>query len=143
MKKEHIDFNKNAILNALRQAGLNSAKIVYCGGGDEGQLDSIEYLADGKAVELGTHVVVEFKKVLHRWDATARELVVAEENTSVIELEKALNDFLWDCLANHGHGGFHNGNGGNGELLLDAVQNTCLLEHSDNITETSEWSHEI
>jgi hypothetical protein len=142
MKKDQIEFNKLAILNAMREAGIDSAEVNYEGSGDSGGVTEIEHFASGQPYDMESPIMVRVKRTYTNWDSAAESPVIQQVEEQQ-EIDQALENFLWDCLSIHGHGGWENNDGGRGTLELDVCKMTCRLDHSDYITESVDSSHDF
>lgn len=121
-QKLALPQHKDALLGALRAAGVAHVIVSYDGEGDSGQADSAHAVAlDGSAIDLAT---------LTAPDPQAASTEGAEKAS--VQLSQLVENFLWAVLDAH-HGGFENNDGGFGELSIDVTERSVTLEHSDRI----------
>lgn len=132
-KDATFEFNKIAILSALKAADIMKATASYEGGGDSGGVESVYFepaLQGDKTVHL--------KYVESQWkEGEGYSTVVNEKDFT---FEKALEHFAYDAINRSGHGGWENNEGGRGELTFDVEAGSVKLEHTDYYVseETSE-----
>jgi hypothetical protein len=140
-KMTQIEFNKLAILNAMREAGIDSAVIDYQGGGDSGDVVDLAFSASGEPCD-DIPTTVKIKRHHVTWDTTTKITVTTEIEVECT-LREALHDFLWSCVDADGHAGWENNDGGFGRLTLDCGKNICTLVHSQNVVTTEDYSREF
>ncbi len=130
---EAIAANKLVLLHVLASFGIDEASITYAGSSDEGQVE-----------EVTLHGVASTDAV----DATKVQVWV---NPGHIEgghelrecsFREAFEVFLEQCLRQHDHDYYQDGDGGRGTLTLFVSTGGYVLEHHDYVTETVDFEHE-
>ncbi|HQR19549.1 MAG TPA: hypothetical protein PKV98_01695 [Burkholderiaceae bacterium] len=125
------DFNKAAVLAALRALNVSTIRVTYSGSGDSGQLDQVDVeppLPENPApVEMKEREYVKFDEVARCWE-TAEKLVERP-------LEDAVESLCWDAIEAH-CSGFENNDGGDGTWVLDVATGKYTLDHTNYYTES-------
>lgn len=123
--------NKAALISALKTLGLSSATMTYSGGGDSGQVDTVE-VAPTCPAALTSEVTV-LDEGFRKDEASGQFQPTTIEKP--MSLEDALEDFVSRVSYEHSPG-WENNDGGRGELTLNAEDGTYHLEHTDYYTES-------
>lgn len=120
-KKEKLSVtekaNKDAILNAMKVAGINSATVSYSGSGDSGDTEDTTFSPEGKEDQITVGIVSNDGK------------------TTVKTLKTAIIDYAMMAVDAR-HGGWENNDGGHGEITFDAKKGVISIEHNDYVVET-------
>lgn len=131
--------NKESLIAALKSFGITYVVVTYSGGGDEGSINDI---SSTPAIEEAISSQVTYKDVSGDFDAQKRQWIQrVEDKTST--LESALEEFTYLLLELNGHEGYHNDEGGGGEVTIDAKSGSVVHDHYDYVVETVSSSHEF
>ena len=124
--------NKEAICAALAALGVAILEVSYWSEDDEGHVDSYTFLAANGEVVLvekdGGNVQVEYTASVERDGKT----MLKKRPKS---LEAAIGEFVEDCIENNGFGGYENGSGGGGQLILNVIDREYGHEHFKNVVQ--------
>ena len=120
-------FNKEAVLDALSQAGISRVTVTFNGEGDSGQIEEIS-TAEDKSI---AGVSVQTKH--GPWGADKVE-------TRETSLEDAIETLCYDFLE-YEHGGWENNDGAYGEFTLNVQERTITLEFNGRFTDVFTTSH--
>lgn len=139
--RKHFEHNKKVVFDALRAAGISGAWISYSGGGDCGQVDSVEFEpASARKENKTTSATVTLRETTSRfvsneegWQETDRE---AEQT-----LQQAVVQLAYDMLDAH-VGGWENNEGGQGEVKLLVENDKIVLHHEQNVVHIESETYE-
>jgi hypothetical protein len=123
--------NKNLIFAALAEAGIHRVTVEYDGGGDSGQIQSIEaWNAANEQIPL----------------PSLRKVQLAPENPasplSEIGLEAAVEQLAWDYLYDN-YCGWENNDGAFGIFEFSVPDRTIALQHNERYTDLNSSWHEF
>ena len=127
-----VAANKAQMLSLLKAGEY--CTVEYEGQGDSGNIDNVYFHPEAKKIGkrpcvLATaEFVGDAQYALKQTDAT---------------LETLAKEMCWVAIERPGHSGFENNAGGSGELTIDGTKQTVVLEHSDRIVETCDYTHEL
>lgn len=132
----YIQHNKIEIVAALKAAGISALTVEYRGEGDEGHHFEIRTEPEEVADLQGfvTLKVVNAIFVAGKWEAS-----VVDQQFSLQDALEAFAEVLIDA---NGHSGYHDGDGGGGELVFDVDANTVAHEHYDTVIDRSVTYHD-
>lgn len=130
---EQRPSNKDAVFAALAEAGIATVSVSFDGGGDSGQIESIEARDEAGEVAL-PEVTVEM--VGTEWDGNG--YVVGRR---AVALAEAVETLAYGCLESV-HGGWENNEGAYGEFTFDVASRTIQLVHNERFIETETFEHE-
>ena len=117
---EVFERAKAAIIPLLSAANIATVTVSYDGGGDEGSVHDIAaYRADNTLADLPE---VDCQKFELNFNRTV--------TTKMVSLEAAVKAFA-DTALEALHGGWENGEGAFGELVIDVAVGSATLDHSD------------
>ena len=120
------------LCNVLGPLGIASVTIAYDGYGDEGQIETIGLRDFAEAEQPVPEGECASWSVPWKGDATAVTSTIAS----------AIEDFGYEMLALH-HAGWENGEGANGELVIDVTAKHAEMQHSTRYIETDCTVHEL
>jgi Family of unknown function (DUF6878) len=121
--------NKNLIFAALAEAGIHSVTVDYDGGGDSGQIESIEaWNPTGDRIPLPSN-----RKLL---------LALGNPNDPLTEmnLEAAIETLAWDYLEET-HTGWEDNDGAFGTFSFYVPDRTITLKHDERYTDYRPYNH--
>ncbi len=127
------------VLPVLRDAGIRSASVYFCGSGDSGSLDHVVY--DPKDFD-GAALTLELDQAKNRfnqeegcWETTVEKATVSMNDA----VESLVEDYLETTDVN-----WYNDSGGYGEFHLDVGTGTTSMEVNVNIEESQcEFDEEL
>lgn len=123
----YLAFNKRAILDALKTAGVEIAEIEFDGGGDEGLVNAHMGVPDGQVVVL---------------DVTGGCYPMVAPVPLPKTMQDAMEAMVYDLL-HWQHSGWADGEGGYGRVIFDPVADKVTLEFSLRFIETEYHEHEV
>jgi hypothetical protein len=134
-----FNFNKHALVQAMRVVGITSVAVTYNGCGDSGQTD--EACFEPTAATDGAHQV-SVAHLQHRWNVErgCSERYVEFVEMEIIDVAGSLCDLAITLM---GHDGYENNDGGAGTFTLQAADGSAELEHSDYYTESDTTTHAL
>lgn len=132
-----FDFNKAAILAALRQSGATAATVDYFGAGDEGRIEGV-YISSESAASVRVSLAV----VERSWDAEAQRMT-ATAALRDHDLDDALSELCEAAVTITGHDGYEIGEGGRGALTVDVATGEFSLEHGNYYVERDVTEHQL
>lgn len=127
--------NAAILAQAMAAVDVATIEVTYSGSGDEGNIDQTDVLAaDEKEIEDIGH--------LERL-SLARVTLLNDDGTpgEPMQLESAAEVLFEDALAEAGHDGYHNDEGGFGRFVI-AADGTLTLDHNDYVTESVNSTYE-
>lgn len=128
-------LNKLALLHHMQLRQIAMATVEYEGGGDEGETIRVELVTvgldgqnpqidpPGEATVLVPFWMQDIERTRRRGKLTFK--------LARIPFNLALDETAW-ALATDLHGGFYNGDGGNGEVRFHMATQTVLVAHNDH-----------
>lgn len=126
--QQRIEFNKNAIVTKLREAGIPMIEMQYSGEGDSGNGADITQPLESEKLR------VTIKRTTGVYDMDKRAWEISEYEQEM-DMDDALQEFLDAIISVHGHDGYENGDGGGGTLTITVESNSYELAHYNNIVE--------
>jgi hypothetical protein len=134
-----IAHNKNAIIAAMKDAGLVTVEATYSGSGGSGNGYEIGSTPQNReamerAVEIQT-INREYDRDAHVWIETVR--------IKSVDLAEAIRDLCENLISAAGHDGFQDGDGGGGTMTIVADTGFCELAHYDYVVDTVHDYHEF
>lgn len=134
-----LEFNKQVLLEALRTLGIQAVTVTYAGSGDSGQVEGVEVNPETRPFDV---VQVELAQPDASRDPISGEWLTRLELRPV-SLVSALGDFCEDAIELAGHGGWENGDGGEGTLTLTVDTGEVVLEHTEFFTDSTSMTHTL
>jgi hypothetical protein len=122
--------NKAALFDALASAGITTVIIEFDGGGDSGQVESIEARIGEKLVDL-PDAKIELAQSL--WGSPNIE-------RSAFSIRDAVEQIAYDFLEET-HRGWENNDGAYGEFTIDVAERTITLDFNERISEAIYSQH--
>ena len=125
------DTNKGVLFDALERALITTVRVTFDGGGDSGQIETIE--ADdreGRQLRLPDETV----SYLHRGYG---DDPVREEPQTVREAVEAM---VYACLG-EAHPGWENNDGADGDFTFDVATRTITLAHNQRFLDITSYEH--
>jgi hypothetical protein len=111
--KEH----KTILLAQLRTLGIKKTTIGFSGGGDSGDIDSVEAVTtDGRHIDINKHML-DWPEVRGRHDPDTNAWI-EETKIKTMSLDKILEQLTLDTLQDLGID-WYNNDGGQGSLTID------------------------
>lgn len=136
MQTSFLQQNKTTIIATMIAAGIKSATVNYAGGGDSGGVEEVNcQWEEGRQVDMGS-ILVTYAFRAAKWNGAKKEMEYTDTK-SERAIEAALESIAYDAIEEAGHGGWENGEGGYGQLIINAAEGTMKLEHSDYIVDTN------
>jgi len=126
-----MPINKTALFEALAAAGISSVVVNFDGGGDSGQIESIEALAGDTPAELPTDAI---SMICALPDGSGTE-------TDTKPVGDVIESLAYELLT-AAHPGWENNDGAYGEFLFDVAAGSISLEHNDRYVAVESYSHE-
>lgn len=126
------DRNKALLFAMLAEAGVTQVIVAFDGGGDSGQIESVEARAGDAAVDLPDAIVNVHVAEFGQAEPIARDLAVAE----------LIEELCYDYLSAT-HGGWENNDGAYGEFVFDVTAGTISLEHNKRYTASETYTHQF
>ena len=106
------------LLQLLSGLKIKRITVQYSGSGDSGQTDDIDV------------------------EPSSRANLLDENFDDKETIREALDRICWSAIEDQ-HDGFYNNEGGFGELVIDVLEKTIQLNHTDYIQETDYNEHTI
>lgn len=127
IRDEIEQFNKAAILSALKQADIHLVVVEYYGEGDSGGIEMLEGYRDGTKVPFDDNASVVLKSGYYNY--LEKTETITEKSYG---LEEAIREFSYSLIEVR-HGGWENNDGGRGEIKICAKPGaeSVTLEHAD------------
>lgn len=122
--------NMAALFDALAAAGITHVIVTFDGGGDSGQIESIDASNADGAVAL-PEVEIAY--------ASPGEGAAFEH--SAMSLNHAIEELAYDLLRDT-HAGWENNDGAFGEFTFDVAARTISLDHNERYIAIESYSHE-
>ncbi len=119
-----VAFNKRAILDALKAAGVDHAVIEFDGGGDEGLINAHMGVPPGQVEVMDASCPNETPTFRLR------------------TMQQAMEEMVFDLLTWQ-HCGWENNEGGYGVVRFDPGADKITLDFSERFTETQYHEHEV
>ncbi len=131
-RAELLPANKTAIFDALAAAGIATVIVVFDGGGDSGQIESVDTLNETGVVPL-PDVTVEIA-------SPSYAEVNVDRQTSL--LAEAIEIIAYDLLGAT-HGGWENNDGAYGEFTFDVATRVISLDFNGRYVAVDSSSREF
>lgn len=128
-RRRRLSINKDAILAAMKAAGIVSIIASYTGEGDEGSPTDLE--AQPPDVDLSVELTMAMQT--SGWDEAQRCWAWSDTETRMA-LDEAMSAFVDEVIQHH-HAGFENGDGGGGEVTFDATDMTVTYDNFNYVVE--------
>lgn len=129
-RRQRMAKNKDAILLAMKAAGITLIVVTYEGEGDEGSPTELAIEPEGADLSLATLTIAIQSS---QWDEVTRAWSWHDSEVSMM-LDEAVSAFVDDVIETH-HRGFEDGEGGGGELRFDAAAMSVTYDNFDNVVE--------
>lgn len=141
---EVFEFNKNVAIAALRAAGVKLVTATYVGGGDSGEISSIECSNDDDDVDVSAIAVnYQLAEPTLNSSATGWSIVAKEKSGSLRDLISQLTD---DTVNEIDRTGYENNEGGGGTLTFDLGSSHASfvsVSHYDNEVEVTTFRYTL
>jgi hypothetical protein len=122
--------NKAALFDALASAGITTVVVEFDGGGDSGQVESIEARIGEDPVDL-PDAKIEIAQAL--WGSPNIE-------RSAFSMRDAIEQIAYDFLEET-HYGWENNDGAYGEFTIDVAERLITLDFNERISEAIYSQH--
>ncbi len=126
------DTNKAALFAVLADAVITQVTVWFDGGGDSGQIESVEAKSGDIAVDLPDATVQVRVAEFGRSEIVVRDMPVPEL------IEQLCYDYLSAT-----HGGWENNDGAYGEFVFAVAVGTIRLEHNERYTASETYNHQF
>jgi hypothetical protein len=126
------EFNKNALLDALRPLGITGVEVTFDGYGDSGQLDEPSFANATGAVDPPVSEI-EIQSVLYDGSGI---------DTARVSITEAIEQICYDLLGEH-HAGWENNDGAYGDFVFDVTADAIAYTHNSRYTEVDTSSYEL
>lgn len=128
-----LDENKTALFDRLAGSGIARIRVEFDGGGDSGQIESIE--AETAAGETADFPAQPIALRFHDRSDGDRHLIDHSPREAVEVL-------AYDCLGLE-HSGWENNDGAYGTFVFDVATRSIRLEMNERVTESLFSEHEF
>ena len=125
--------NKQAVLSALKAAGIIRVEVHFDGYGDSGQIDSIDVVEPKLLTLDGPQGEVEIRQVAHDGSGIA---------SAKFGLPEAIERLCYDLLEAH-HPGWENNEGAFGDFVFDTDADQISYTHNTRIEHIDTDEHQI
>jgi len=125
-----VPVNKAALFAVLAAADVSSVLVHFDGGGDSGQIESVQAFAGDAPVELPTSDVLLTR-------ALADGVETRSDPTPIAD---AIETLAFDLLTAT-HAGWENNDGAYGEFRFDVAAGTITLDHNDRYVAVESYEH--
>lgn len=126
-----VPVNKAALFEVLAGAEVSSVMVHFDGGGDSGQIESVEAFAGEAPVDLPSVDVVLIS-------ALSDGLGTKSETMPIVD---AIESLAFDLLTAT-HAGWENSDGAYGEFRFDVAARTITLDHNDRYIAVESYEHQ-
>jgi hypothetical protein len=147
---KELNTRKLEITSALDDLGITSVRVEWSGGGDSGQVDSIDAKDDEQDTEIDLEKagIREIDEVYEESidsgkknkDGSTKYVRVKRTRKVTKNLHEIIEQFAYDLWDHFGQGGWYNNDGGFGhmEFVWDKKKKVWNIEfeHSNNYTES-------
>lgn len=127
------DANKIVLFEALERASIARVRVSFDGGGDSGQIETID--ADDRE---GRQVPLPDEIVSYLGRGYGDDPVQVHTQT----VPETVEAMVYDCLAET-HPGWENNDGADGNFTFDVATRTITLEHNQRFTDITSYEHEF
>ncbi len=124
--------NKQALFDALAEAGIDLVTVTFDGSGDSGQIEDVTAQCGEAVVGLPSG---EITISTMSWGSGA-------VTTSAMTVAAAVEQLSYDFLSET-HGGWENNDGAFGEFTFDVAERRISLDYNDRYTAVESYSHEF
>lgn len=126
-----VPVNKAALFAVLTAAGISSVLVQFDGGGDSGQIESVEAFAGDAPIDLPSVDVVMISALADGVETRSETAPIAD----------AIESLAFDLLTAT-HAGWENNDGAYGEFRFDVAAGTITLDHNDRYLAVESYEHE-
>jgi len=126
-----VAVNKAALFEVLTAAGISSVLVQFDGGGDSGQIESVEAFAGDVPADLPAMDVVIISALADGVDTRSEATPIAD----------AIESLAFDLLTAT-HAGWENNDGAYGEFRFDVTAGTISLDHNDRYIAVESHEHQ-
>ena len=137
-----FESNKNVAIAALRSAGVKLVNATYVGGGNSGEISSIECSNDGGEVDVSAIAVI-YQRAEETFDPAGWSVVAKEKSGSLGDLIFQLTN---DVVNEIDRAGYQNNEGGGGTLTFDLGSSHASfvsVSHYDNEIEVTTFRYTL
>ena len=135
MRTDLLPKNKETLFDALAAAGITVVVVTFDGGGDEGQIESIEARNGDDPVEFPDVKIVLQRAVL---DVFRKADVVALTETLPEAVEALVYEFLSQVQE-----GWENGEGAYGDVTFDVQTRAVTLDFNERFIDSENSKYEF
>lgn len=132
LRSELLPANKTSVFEALAAGGIVTVIVVFDGGGDSGQIESVEALHETGVVPL-PDVTVEVASPSYSEEEIDRR---------TLPLAEAIETIAYDLLGAT-HGGWENNDGAYGEFTFDTASRVISLDFNGRYIAVDSTSHDF
>ena len=126
-----MPLNKTALFDALHAAGITMVTVAFDGGGDSGQIESVDAVAGDAPADLPDAQIALLKA---QPDGSGAE-------TTIMSVADAIEELAYHLLT-QSHPGWENNDGAYGEFRFDVTDRAITLDHNDRYTAVESFEHE-
>ena len=126
-----MPLNKAALFDAFQTVGITLVTVAFDGGGDSGQIESVDAVAGDEPADLPQ---VQITLLKAQPDGSGTE-------TAIMSVADAIDDLAYQLLT-QSHPGWENNDGAYGEFRFDVSARTITLDHNDRYTAVESFEHE-
>lgn len=123
-QREHVRETKAALMPVLRDLNIKYVLVHYTGYGDSGQIEEVCCYGERDTAPEDY------------WDDKGKidtpDVVVTLPTETGKKLKDVLEEFGWQA-AYSSNPGFENNEGGQGDVVIDVMEDTVTIEHDTNI----------
>lgn len=126
-----VAVNKACLFEVLAAAGISSVLVQFDGGGDSGQIESVEAFAGDAPADLPGVDVAMIIPLADGMDTRSETTPIAD----------AIESLAFDLLTAT-HAGWENNDGAYGEFRFDVAAGTISLDHNDRYVAVESYEHQ-
>lgn len=126
-----VAVNKVALFAVLTAADVSSILVQFDGGGDSGQIETVQAFAGDTPVDLPSVDVVLISALADGVETRSDAMAIAD----------AIESLAFDLLTAT-HAGWENNDGAYGEFRFDVAAGTITLDHNDRYVAVESYEHE-
>lgn len=126
-----MPLNKAALFDAFHAVGITLVTVAFDGGGDSGQIESVDAFAGDAPADMPEAQIALLKA---QPDGSGTE-------TTIMPIADVIEDLVYQLLT-QSHPGWENNDGAYGEFRFDVAARTITLDHNDRYTAVESFEHE-
>lgn len=126
-----MPLNKATLFDALHAVGITSVTVAFDGGGDSGQIESVDAAAGDAPADLPEAQIALLKA---QSDGFGTE-------TTIMSVADVIEDLAYQLLT-QSHPGWEDSDGAYGEFRFDVGARTITLDHNDRYIAVESFEHQ-